>query len=205
MQDLLLLVADKNMEFAVEGALHRYQALSIRQIGFKTLIHPGRDPGVRLTGAQLVALERHQFRHACMILDYEGSGSVEKASDLESSLDQEIEKIWGNHAKAIVIEPELERWLWGSDSALEPIIDWKERLSPRDWLRKQSNAHLFDNDDKPLRPKEAFEQVLRKAKTPRSSSLYREVTSKISVARCTDPAFLRLRSALQLWFPVASP
>ena len=52
MQDLVLLVADKNAQFALSGALHRPQAMGIRSIELVFLVHPGRDGGTRKTGAR---------------------------------------------------------------------------------------------------------------------------------------------------------
>ncbi|MFB3133348.1 MAG: hypothetical protein ACE10K_12585, partial [Rhodothermales bacterium] len=55
---------------------------------------------------------------------------------------------------------------------------------------------------KPQRPKEAVEAVLRATDTPRSSSLYRQLAQKVSLNRCDDPAFLKLKSTLQEWFGI---
>jgi hypothetical protein len=74
MQDLVILVADKNMQFALQGALSRPQALSIRQLSFEFRSHMGRDGGVRTTGASVLGSEKVRFRHALMILDHEGCG-----------------------------------------------------------------------------------------------------------------------------------
>ncbi len=58
MKDLILVVADKNMHFALRGALNRPEALGIRPITVEFLVHPGRDGGVRKGGAELLALKR---------------------------------------------------------------------------------------------------------------------------------------------------
>ena len=44
-KDLIILVADKNMEFAVRGILTRLEALGIRDITYDLYVHPERDPG----------------------------------------------------------------------------------------------------------------------------------------------------------------
>jgi hypothetical protein len=43
--DLVLLVADKNIEHGLRGLLSRPQALGIRSVTSKTYVHPQRDPG----------------------------------------------------------------------------------------------------------------------------------------------------------------
>ncbi|MBM4782253.1 MAG: hypothetical protein GQE15_31625 [Archangiaceae bacterium] len=204
MQDLLILVADKNMEFAVRGALVRHQALGIRSIRFDVRTHPNRDGGVRTTGAQQVRLEIKDFKHALVILDIEGSGFSGSATELEARLDAELARDWGERSKSIVISPELESWIWGSDNAMESVLDWKESLHIREWLGRLSPPFVLSQNGKPERPKEAFEKVLYRLKRPRSSSQYQALTSKISLQGCKDEAFSRLRSILRSWFPPES-
>lgn len=53
---------------------------------------------------------------------------------------------------------------------------------------------------KPVRPKEAMEDALRSVRLPRSSALYRQLAQQVSLSRCTDESFLKLRKILQTWF-----
>ena len=155
--DLVVLAADKNMEFLLRAGFDRPEALGIRPIDVRIQVHPFSDGGVRTSGANVLSLLSRQYDHAVMVLDFEGSGATGSATDLESNLDAQLVPSWQDRAKAIVIEPE--------------------------------------------RPKEAFESVLRQMKRPRSSALYRRVGRTISLEKCTDPAFRRLRDRLRLWFP----
>lgn len=196
-----MLVADKNMQFALKGALDRPQSLGIRPVNFDFIVHPGRDGGVRSTGPAMLALERSRFTHAALLLDHEGSGSAESADDLEVNLDTEVSATWGSNGKAIVISPELDIWMWGSDNAVEQTIEWEHPQGIREWLSKQH--FTFDASNKPSRPKEALETALRQIKIPRSSALYQKIASRISLPRCVDPAFQKFRSKLIEWFPQA--
>lgn len=54
---------------------------------------------------------------------------------------------------------------------------------------------------KPHAPKEAMEAVLRLARLPRSAARYRQLAEKISLDRCSDETFRKLRTTLQTWFP----
>jgi hypothetical protein len=74
MKDLLLLVADKNAHFALNGALARPAALGIKEINFEVRVHVGRDGGARKSGPEMLALERRRFSHALLVLDFEASG-----------------------------------------------------------------------------------------------------------------------------------
>lgn len=201
MKDLFLLVADKNAKYALEGALSRPEALGIRPIDFEIRSHSGRDGGARKTGPDLLRLELRQFRHALLILDFEGSGTdCTDAVTLESQLDKRLAAVWQDHAKSIVIEPEADVWIWGSDNAMQQVIHWQEPEAIRLWLQRK--AFEMSAEGKPVRPKEAFDAVTRKCELPRSSALYKDITSRVSLSRCTDPAFLRLSAKLKEWFPV---
>jgi hypothetical protein len=53
---------------------------------------------------------------------------------------------------------------------------------------------------KPFDPKLAVEQVLRQAGKPRSSAIYEQLARRVSLQRCTDPAFVKFTTVLQKWF-----
>jgi hypothetical protein len=200
MKDLVLLVADKNAHFALKGALGRPEALEIRAIEFEFRVHPGRDGGTRKSGPELLALERRRFKHALLVLDFEGSGTdLPNAKALETQLDERLSAHWKKAAKSIVIEPELDVWVWGADNAVETTIQWPAGKGLREWLRERGFG--FEANGKPTRPKEALEAALRIPDLPRSSALYQTIAEKISLPRCGDEAFIRLRNQLTEWFP----
>lgn len=198
MRDLVLLVPDKNTEYTMRGALSRHQALGIRQIDFQILVEQGRDGGVRRRGAQVLSVLHARFSHAAMVMDYEGSGADRPADELEAHLDDALSDAWGNRAKAIVIEPEVDTWMWGAETHLRSTMNWDFAEGIRPWLESQS--FQFAEDGKPRRPKEALEAAFRRAQVPRSSARYEHVAQRISLTNCTDAAFLRLRASIVGWF-----
>jgi hypothetical protein len=200
MKDLVLLVADKNAQFALKGALGRPEALGIHPIEFEFRAHPGRDGGARKTGPDMLVLERRRFRHGLLVFDFEGCGSnLPDAISVENELDQQLRRHWKGYAKTIVIQPELDVWVWGSDNAVAEAIDWPAGNPIRAWLQNQ--RFTFEANQKPTRPKEALETALKWLKSPRSSALYERIAERISLQRCTDDAFLRFRRQLTEWFP----
>lgn len=200
MKDLFILVADKNAEYALKGALVRHEALGIRPIQFEIRPHVGRDGGARKSGAEVLALQRRQYHHGLLVLDFEGSGTDKpNAISLEKELDTKLANHWDKAAKSIVIEPELDIWVWGSDNAVENAIGWPPGKAVRDWLRDSGFA--FDANEKPIRPKEALEAAINIPRQPRSSALYQHIASTISLLHCKDAAFIRLRNQLLAWFP----
>ncbi len=200
MQDLVILVPDNDTRFAIESALQRSEALGIRPISFLVRKHPNRDGGVRSTGVDLLASERSQFAHALLVFDHEGSGAEQTpAAEIEQDLNGRLGALWGPLGKCLVIEPEVDIWMWGSDNMLAQTLRWTNALSIRAWLAQHGFA--FEQSSKPARPKEALQRVCRELRLPRSSSVYGDIASAISLRRCTDPAFLRLRTQLCRWFP----
>ena len=200
MKDLVLLVADKNAQFALKGALSRPESLGIRPIEVEFRVHPGRDGGARDSGSEVLALDRRRFGHALLVLDFEGCGTdLPDAASLEAKLDGRLANHWQTLAKSIVIDPELDVWVWGGDNAVETVIEWPAGQRVREWLRER--GFTFEANAKPTRPKEALEAALRIPGLPRSSALYQSIAEKVSLRRCGDKAFLRLRSQLIEWFP----
>ncbi|MGV3533321.1 MAG: methylation-associated defense system protein MAD4 [Chthoniobacteraceae bacterium] len=200
MKDLVVLVADKQARFALTGAFGRPESLGIRPITFDFREHIGRDGGTRATGPEVLALEHRRFSHALLVLDHEGCGEEDRSSfELEAELDARLERTWGGNAKAIVIDPELDIWIWGSSNSLQGAIEWRDPKDIRAWLIDRK--FVFDSNGKPKRPKEAIEAALHQIRMPRSAALYQRVAKKISLRNCTDPAFSRLRSQLEMWFP----
>lgn len=200
MQDLVVLVADKNMQFALQGAFGRPLALGVRPFTYEFRSHMGRDGGVRTTGADVLAREAARFHHALMLLDFEGCGQEDgDPLVLEEQLDRKLNSVWGLNAKTIVISPEVDIWLWGNDNVLRDALHWPQDGAIRDWLR--GKGFDFNADNKPVRPKEALDAMRPVHKQARSSAMYEKVTKRISLQNCTDLAFARLRAQMQSWFP----
>lgn len=201
MKDLALLVADKNMDFAMRGILGHPERLGIRAVTPpKIIVHDRHDGGVRTTGPETLAAFRSEFGHGIVMLDLEGSGAgAMDAIDLENELDERLAKTWGDRAKSIVIVPELDVWAWGSDHAMAGVLGWSKDQKMRVWLGER--GHAFYENQKPARPKDALTDLMFELREPRSSKLYQRLMERISLAKCVDPAFNRLKSALQTWFP----
>ncbi len=111
---------------------------------------------------------------------------------------------WPDRALAIVLDPEVEVWVWADSPVVDDVMGWAGRTPAlRDWLI--AKGYLQGGESKPRRPKEAFEHALRLVPKARSSALFLSLAEGVSVNRCSDEAFLRLRDTLARWFPIASP
>jgi hypothetical protein len=202
MKDLVILAADKDLEYALKGLLARPEAIGIREIEADVFIEPEHDPACALRGVEFLANFEGQYRHALLMFDHEGSGKEGCPRDtLQNDLAAAFQQsVWGERAKAIVLEPELEAWIWSDSPHVDDVTGWRDRApNLRAWL--VTKGWLDDGATKPARPKEAFEAALREARKPRSASLYRRLAMSVSVRRCTDSAFADFCDTLREWFP----
>ena len=204
MKDLVILAADKDLEFALKGMLSRPKALGIRPVEANTdiFVEPEHDPACALRGVDFLDNLSGQYRYGLLIFDHEGSGKeTTTPQELQKSLNAEfVSSTWGNRARAIVLVPELEAWIRSNSPHIADVVGWKNRKPRlRPWLTEQ--GWLQEGEVKPARPKEAFEAALRKVRKPRSASLYQQIAERVSLHQCTDTAFIELKSILNNWFP----
>jgi hypothetical protein len=201
-RDLVILLADKNAELALDGILRsRGRSLSIRPVQYRIYVHPERDPGCLLKAGDFLRPFRDEFSHALVLFDKEGCGRNRVGrEDLEAEVVRQLSNSgWGDRAACIVVDPELEVWVWSDSPHVDSILGWAgQEPNLRTWLSKE--ALLNDHRAKPARPKETLEAALRLARKPRSSSLYGQLARTVSLSRCVDPAFVKLRSTLRQWF-----
>ncbi len=204
MKDLVILAADKDLEHTLLGLLSRPQALGIRSITRDIFIEAEHDPACLLRGVQFLSPFFDGYQHALLMFDYDGCGQEqnETADELETRLNNDFMKTaWGTRAQTIVLEPELESWVWSRSPHVAIVAGWENRTpSLQEWLR--DNNWLADRQVKPQRPKEAFEAALRDAQKPRSASLYKQLAERVSLRGCTDRKFTRFLEIMQEWFPV---
>lgn len=205
-RDLIVLVPGGNDLETVKGLLSRPEALGIREVAFEVVPHAKHDPGCFLQSPDFLRSYAGRYRHALVLFDREGSGREEKSREaLEEDLERRLSAAgWENRAAAVVMDPELEVWIWSDSPHVDEVLGWKyRRPTLRSWLVEA--GFLTEGELKPERPKEAVEKALRLARKPRSSARYRQLAERVSFHRCEDPAFQKLKEVLQGWFPVEAP
>jgi hypothetical protein len=199
--DLVVLTADKNMQSAVAGLLNRRQSLGLRRIQSEFFVHPERDPGCLLRAQAFLRPSVNRCAHALVVFDRQGCGKEqstreELGNEVFASLSQSG---WKDRAAVVVIDPELENWVFSDSPEVDEALGWENRApSLRFWLEEK--AFLSAGQTKPPRPKEAMEAALRHVRLPRSSSIYAQLAERVGLERCIDPAFIRLKEVLQSWF-----
>ncbi len=171
--DLVVLVADKDMEQTVRGLLARSPSLGIRAIpDARIFVHMGRDSGCRTQCQDFLRSLQKQYRFAIVIFDLEGSGGETSArSDLEQSIERKLyANGWNQRAAVIALEPELEVWVWSDSPEVDEILGWAGRdPGLREWIRDRFELTELR---KPQRPKEAMRAALREARKQPSAALF---------------------------------
>lgn len=200
-KDLVVLVADKNMEAVMAGLLGRFQSLAIRPLSFDIFVHPRRDPGC-LTGAdEFLRPFSSVYRYALVLFDHEGCGRESVSAEaLANEVRGQLENAgWPDRAECVVVAPELEAWAWTDSPHVARGLGWTAGTPAlRAWLVE--HGYWQRDEAKPRQPKAAFEAALRQVRKPRSSAIYGDLARSVSLTGHTEPAFLRLIQALQRWF-----
>ncbi len=200
---MIVLVADQDMLFSVRGLLLRCASFGVRHVSFDIYPHPEHDPACLLQSHNFLRSFSNSHTHALVMFDREGCGKEDLA---RQELETRVEKLpaqngWDDRAAAIVLDPELEIWVWTNSPQLEIILGWQGRQPTlRSWLINQG----FSNDllAKPNQPKEALKKALRLRDKKPSSSIFRQLAESLSLDTCTDLAFAKFRETLKRWFPL---
>jgi hypothetical protein len=198
-KDLVILVADADMESVVTGLVARPRALGIRAgITFDVFRHPRRDPGVFHQAHEFLRNRQNQYRYALVMFDRVGSGQESQPADwLEAEVRHRLDAAgWKGRCAVVVLDPELEVWAFAnSPHVVQVIADGDEAL-----YRQILRAQPVSAYGKPACPKEVMEDLLRKKGIPRSSALYKKLAEQVSLSACQDPTFQRFRRIFQGWF-----
>lgn len=201
-QDLVVLVPDNDIEQTIRGLLDRHRDLNIRSVSWTLIKHPNHDPGCFNEGHNLLRTFHNQAEHALNIFDHDGSGQEQQSPESveEEARIQLARNGWGERAQVIVIQPEIEEWIWSGSPSVDRIMGWGG-LAPtlREWLTNQGYYSAPDQI-KPANPKEAFRAALQESRKKPSAALFRQMADRVNFDNCEDRAFNKLRSLLQQWF-----
>ncbi|MCD6120154.1 hypothetical protein J7K50_10025 [bacterium] len=217
-RDAVFLVPDLDMECAIKGLLGKPERLGIRKIDFdsnRDLIRDNyHDPSVVRSAPDLLKYNSNTHCYAIVLFDLHGCGYMKEksADEIQQDLEARLRPDWEERARVIVIDPELEIWVWGPSPVVGRIIDWpSDRGDIKEWIMSQrvknappffrGDEYVSDENGKIRPPKEAFELVMRESRKRRSSRIYEQLASKAGLSKCDDPAFIRLRETLREWFP----
>lgn len=140
-------------------------------------------------------------RRSLVVFDRHGSGAERMAApEIEDEVEARLCRVgWQDRCGVVVPDPELEIWVWSESSNVDQVLGWADRIPRlRDWLVERK--WIPDVRSKPTEPKEAMHAALSEQRIPVSARLFRSLAERVSLERCNDRAFLKLKGLLQDWF-----
>lgn len=203
--DLVVLVADKDLEEAVKALLPRIDDLDLRPFRFEVRRHPNRDGGCRTGAANFLRPFLMRYRRSLVLFDRDECGSRLSRAEIQRSVNDNLSRNgWADRTKVIVIEPELEAWVWGDLRQTSRILGWGEDIGVL--RRRLGSQGLWErHDTKPSDPKRAMRAAMERApfgpRRRRSARIFGEIAGSAAVDNCRDRAFNELKTTLQAWFP----
>ncbi len=204
MKDLIVTVADGHQEKVMEALLPRIPIASQTSgFSFDIIKNPGKDSGSYNDSHELLRPFINQYRYALALFDFEGTG-VENLSpeQIETNVRELLNNNgWLNRNAVIVIQPELENWMWMDNPNVAQAIGWEKEISLYEWAKQE--GLIREGRSKPDRPKEVMEKALRLSGTPLSASIYGKIAGKVSYNRCEDISFRQLIQQIKNWFPLS--
>ena len=200
-KDLFVLVADQDMYQAMQRLLARCENLGIRSIKFSVDRHLHRDPGCRTDASRYLRNHIRFYRYALVVFDREGCGDDAPRGEIQQNVERSLERNgWRDRSKAIVIDPELEAWVWVDSPCVSQVLGWGTDYSGlRNWLYSQD---LWPREcPKPPEPKRAMQAAMRLKRVRKSARKFSDLAARVTLSNCQDPAFNELRDTLRRWFP----
>ena len=103
-----------------------------------------------------------------------------------------------DRCSVIVIDPELEIWLWQDNANVAQAIGFTGP-SLRQHLQQVGKWPV--GAAKPLDPKKTIQRFITGHKGLNTKVIYSRIARSVSVAGCTDLAFQSFAGTLRGWFP----
>ena len=203
---LVVLVPDADIEQCVRGLLTRTDSLGIAPVEFEVTRHANRDNGCRAQAAQHLQPFLKSYRYGLVVFDRDGCGSRLSRVQIQQEVELDLTRNgWRDRSKAIVIDPEIEVWVWSESPEVARVLGWgSDFRALRAWLT--SRRLWLPEQQKPQDPKNAMRRAMEGAgirgKARRSPSKFHDMAAAVDFTDCGDPAFVELRRTLLEWFPL---
>ncbi len=205
-RDLVVLAADGTM-VAVLRALFRRpldQMFACRAIEVDPqaeILHDAlyTDGGVHRYAHKLLAPYVDTHGHCLVVLDQQFGGE-RPAAQVRREIIGNLETFgWRGRAEVVVIDPELEVWLWQDNPNVERAVRHRGPRNLRAQLRDE--GAWPEGSPKPTDPKATLQRLIKQNKAGAVVVAYTLIAARVSTRQCRDAAFAHLRGALERWFP----
>lgn len=201
LQPLIVVVADRSMKATIDAILAR----PTFRIKADSQVMQNYDASVVRDSPAYLRSFIKSYKYALVMCDRVGCGRNETREVIEHDIEARLAANgWAGRSAAIVIDPELDVWIWQRSQHVAKALGWLDGPTALyKWLEHEK--YICTGDIKPQNPKVALDKALWKSGVPKSSSVFKEVAGAVSLNRCADPAFGKLRAVLQKWFPDQKP
>jgi len=199
-KDLIVLVSDSQQKRTVETLLNeRQKSLGIRTIDFEVFSHPYHDSGVYSGAKAFLSVFEKQYKFALVMIDVSWSGSPGSRSEIEKKIQNDLDDSgWKDRSAVVALDPELEVWVWSTSRHVASILGMEINSIRQDI---QFQEYWDSEHQKPHKPKELLDAILRSKFKRRSAALFVNLARKVGLAKCSEDSFLRFKKILAVWFP----
>ncbi len=207
MRDLVILVADSTMAAVFHALFGRERWDLTLQCApfdiwpqediFYDPLHT--DGGVHQSAQELLRPYLNTHSYAIVVLDQQFGGELPAATvrkDIRTRLSQNG---WKDRCEVVVIDPELEVWLWQDSPHVEQAVKFTGG-SLRQHLK--GTGAWPEKAPKPTEPKEAIQALVKGQRMLKTKVVYSRIARSMSAGGCTDSAFELFASTLRRWFPL---
>lgn len=199
-----MIVAGRKDEVVLKAVLKRWQELGIRPIIFE-INRRGSDSIVVREGAMQARIRAREFKHFLCLWDHKDSGKGnEPPSQVQDELQEHLNRRrLQNREKALVIDPELEIWLWQDKKAIARVLGISQKQLARCLNRWQSANFPKRTLEQILSkfPKEALEEVCQEAREKLTAALYQRIAHTADLSLwASEQGFQQLCQTLLNWF-----
>ena len=198
--DLVILTPDVDTEACLRGVFSRPRRLTHDDVRPRFLRHPRHDPGCRSDASPFLRSSAGGGACALVVFDLAGCGADdEDPAHVERYVEDSLRPDWGDRARAIVVAPEIEAWLWSDSPHVAKAMGWSESTAvQRRWLQAEGlwPAEL----PKPPDPKSAFHRAVGRSRVIPGPGIFARIGREVGVDRCEDRAFTRLKTTLRAWY-----
>ena len=204
MRDLVVLTADGTMVTVLRAFFSRKRwdlALGCGQFRirpeadiFHNPLH--KDGGVYRNAHELLRPFLATHNHAMVLLDQQ-FGAERPAHEVRGHISNKLSQNgWADRHEVVVIDPELEVWLWQDNPHLERVLAVSSGT-----LRQQleTSGNWPPGQAKPNAPKETLQGLIKSPLKPKVA--YSRIAKVVSLKGCSDPSFGLFIAALRRWFP----
>lgn len=207
MKELVILVADAAMEAVLRTFFEREAVekrlgcgeISIDPVQdiFRDRLHT--DGGVHRRAHEILRPYIRTHRRAMVVLDQQ-FGAERPADQVRFEiLDNLRRNGWPDRCEVVVIDPELEVWLWQDSPHVARAVGHQGIQSLREHLAGVGDWP--ENLDKPKEPKGTLHRLVRENRVGVATGVYCNIAKQVSVKGCVDESFQRFLMALRDWFP----